>query len=66
VELYINSQTTKGVLQFVGQLWGLLVGVFEDGIRGCVEKKLRQISRYIKIGLKGDKWPYFTAIDTIA
>jgi hypothetical protein len=66
VELDIHSQTTKRVLQFVGQLWGLLVRVFEDRIKGCVEKKLRQISRCFKIELKGDKWPYFTTIDRIA
>lgn len=40
--------------------------VFEDRIKGCVEKKLRQISRCFKIELKGDKWPYFTTIDRIA
>ncbi len=40
--------------------------VVEDGIRGRVEKKLRQILRYFKIELKGDKWPYFITIDTIA
>jgi hypothetical protein len=44
----------------------LLLGVFEDGIKGCVEKKLRQILRYFKIELKGDKWSYLMMIDTIA
>lgn len=42
------------------------MGEFEDGIRGFVEKKLRQFLRYFKIELKGDKWSYFTTIDTIA